>query len=63
MPRRPPKAAICIVRIEAQSWGPLITVTVNRDVAWTATEPASCFSEPESAAAAVADYIRSLTVR
>ncbi len=27
--RRPPKAAICIGPIEAQSWGPLITATVK----------------------------------
>ncbi|MGH3984258.1 MAG: hypothetical protein ACRDST_16630 [Pseudonocardiaceae bacterium] len=62
MLRRQPKAAVCIVRVELQSWGPLITVTVNRDLAWAAAEPATCFSEPAAAAAAIADVLRSLTV-
>jgi hypothetical protein len=62
MMRRQPKAAVCIVRVEPQSWGQLITVTVNRDVARSATEAATCYSEPEAALAAVADFLRSLTV-
>jgi hypothetical protein len=35
--------AVCIVRIELQSSGPLITVTVNRDLAWAAAEPLPAF--------------------
>jgi hypothetical protein len=60
--RRPPsRAAVCILRVEVESWGLLITLTVNRDIAGGTAEPPTRFSDTEEAAAAVAAFLHSFT--
>jgi hypothetical protein len=59
VPNRPVQTAVCILRVEAESWGLVITMTVNRDVANTVTESVTRFSDPEEAAAAVAAFLES----
>jgi hypothetical protein len=61
MPRRRSRTAVCIVRVEAESWGLVITVTINRDVANASAEPAVRFSDTRDATAAVAEFLESFT--
>jgi hypothetical protein len=59
MPSRPGQAAVCILRVEVESWGLVITMTVNRDVASADTERVTRFSDPREAVAAVAAFLES----
>lgn len=61
MQRRASRAGVCILRVEEESWGLLITLTVNRDIASGATEPLLRFSDSEAATAAVAAFLQSFT--
>lgn len=55
------RAGVCILRVEEESWGLLITMTVNRDIASGTAEPLLRFSDAEEAMAAVAAFLRSFT--
>jgi hypothetical protein len=57
MTRSRPRAAVCIVRIERESWGLIITVTVNRDVSRARPEEPVRFTRTSEAAAAVARFL------
>jgi len=59
MPSGPGHAAVCIIRVEVESWGLVITMTVNRDIAAASPEPAVRFTEPGEAAAAVTAFLES----
>ena len=59
MPSRPGCVAVCIIRVEIESWGPVITVTVNRDIAAASPEPAIRFTDTGQAAAAVTAFLDS----
>jgi hypothetical protein len=59
MQRNPSRAAVCILRVEAESWGLLITMTVNRDIASDTAEPSVRFSDTGEATAAVAAFLQS----
>jgi hypothetical protein len=59
MRRHPSQAAVCILRVEVESWGLLITMTVNRDIASGSAEPLIRFSDTEEATAAVAAFLQS----
>ena len=59
MRRHPSRAAVCILRVEEESWGLLITMTVNRDIASRSAEPLVRFSDIEEATAAVAAFLQS----
>lgn len=61
MMRRQSRAAVCIVRVEPESWGLLITVTVNRDVGRARAQPGARFSDTAAATAAVAQFLESFT--
>ena len=61
MQKHPSRAAVCILRVEEGSWGLLITMTVNRDIASGTTEPPIRFSDTEEATAAVATFLQSFT--
>jgi len=50
---------VCIIRIERESWGLIITVTVNRDVSRARAEEPVRFTSPSEAAAAVARFLDS----
>lgn len=50
---------MCIIRVEVESWGLVITMTVNRDIAAASPEPAVRFTEPGEAAAAVTAFLES----
>jgi hypothetical protein len=54
-------AAVCLIRVEAQPSGALISLIITRDVMLGGPEPASHFSDVDAAAAAVADFLRSTT--
>jgi hypothetical protein len=62
MPRHRSKVAICILRVEVEPARLIITMTVNRDIATTATLPVTRFTETGSAAAAVTEFLESFTV-
>jgi hypothetical protein len=59
MPRRAARAAVCILRVEVESWGLVITMTVNRDVATEAAGSVTRFSDAGEAAAAVTAFLES----
>lgn len=61
MARRRSWAAVCILRVEEESWGLVITVTINRDVASAPAEPAARFHDVSDATAAVAKFLESFT--
>jgi hypothetical protein len=50
---------MCILRVEMESWGQVITMTVNRDIT-TTTEIVTRFSDSGEAVAAVAAFLESL---
>ena len=52
-----PRIAVCLVRVERQSWGVVITVTINRDIVAGRAEPAVQFFDVAAAAAAVTDFL------
>jgi hypothetical protein len=51
---------VCIIRAEVESWGLVITMTVNRDIASASPEPAVHFTDTGEAAAAVAAFLESV---
>jgi hypothetical protein len=59
MPSRPARAAVCILRVEVESWGLLITMTINRDIANATAERVTRFADTGEAAAAVAAFLES----
>jgi hypothetical protein len=59
MPSRPGRAAVCIIRVEVESWGLVITMTVNRDIAAASPEPAVRFTDTGEAAEAVSAFLAS----
>ena len=61
MQKLPSRAGVCILRVEVESWGLLITMTVNRDIASGAAEPLIRFSDTDEATAAVAAFLQSFT--
>jgi hypothetical protein len=54
-----PKTAVCILRVERESWGLIITVTVNRDVRRARPVEQVRFTSTSEAAAAVARFLDS----
>jgi hypothetical protein len=50
---------VCIIRVEVESWGLVITMTVNRDIAAASPEPAVRFTDTGQAAAAVTAFLES----
>jgi hypothetical protein len=56
-----PTAAVCIIRVESEPWGLIITVTVNRDIARARTEPPAHFHNIGAAVAAVAEFLESFS--
>jgi hypothetical protein len=61
MYRSSSRAAVCILRVEVEPQGLIITMTVNRDIATPAAEPTIHFSGTEDAAAAVSEFLESFT--
>jgi hypothetical protein len=61
MASRPGRAAVCIIRVEVESWGPVITMTVNHDIATGSAEPVVRFADTGEAAAAVAAFLESFS--
>ena len=65
MQARLSKAGVCIVRIEAQSNGVLITVTANRSIADTVysarSERVEQFANPDEALDCVAEFLHSFS--
>ncbi len=59
MAPRSPKTAVCILRIERESWGLVITVTVNRDISRAYQEEPVRYTSTSEAAAAVAEFLYS----
>ena len=59
MQRHPSRAAVCILRVEVESWGLLITMTVNRDITSDTAEPSVRFADTGEATAAVAAFLQS----
>jgi hypothetical protein len=50
---------VCIIRVEVESWGLVITMTVNRDIAVASPEPAVRFTDTDEAAEAVSAFLAS----
>jgi hypothetical protein len=61
MQRHRSPAAVCILRVEVESWGVVFTMTVNRDLATSTAEPVTRFSNAGDAVAAVAEFLESFT--
>lgn len=61
MPVRRPRTTLCLVKLEPQSWGPLITVTVVGDTFGAPIERPRQFSNVDQAVAAVAEFLHSFT--
>lgn len=59
MASRPAQTAVCILRVEMESWGPVITMTVNRDITAGTLERVTRFSDIGEAAAAVTAFLES----
>ena len=59
MPSRPTRTAVCILRVELQARGLVITMTVNRDIANANAERVTRFSSTAEAAAAVTAFLES----
>jgi hypothetical protein len=56
-----PRIAVCLVRVERQSWGVVVTVTINWDVAARRAERAVQFSDVSAAAAAITEFLKSFS--
>lgn len=54
-------AAVCIVRVEPQTVGVLITLIVNRNIAAAKAEPPSYFSEVTAATSAIEKFLHTVT--
>jgi len=61
MPRHQPRVAVCILRVEVEPTRLIITMTVNRDIATAAAQPVAHFTDTNSAAASVAEFLESFT--
>jgi hypothetical protein len=59
MPGGQARTAVCILRVEVESWGLVITMTANRDIANASTESVTRFSDAGEATAAVAAFLES----
>jgi hypothetical protein len=59
MPSRPTRTAVCILRVERQSRGLVITMTVKRDISSANAERVTRFSSTGEAAAAVTTFLKS----
>jgi hypothetical protein len=59
MPSRSARAAVCILRVEEESWGLLITMTTDQDVSSATPEQVTRFVDTGEAAAAVAAFLES----
>lgn len=57
MPVRRPRTTLCLVKLEPQSWGPLITITVVRDDLGAPIGRPRQFSNVDEAVAAVAEFL------
>ncbi|QXJ21277.1 hypothetical protein AGRA3207_002114 [Actinomadura graeca] len=54
-------AAVCLIRVESQPSGLLISLIITRDVTLGGPEPSRHFSDADAAADVVADFLRSMT--
>jgi len=61
MPRHRSRVAVCILRVELEPGRLVITMTVNRDIATSAAQPVTRFTETGSATAAVAEFLDSFS--
>jgi len=61
VPRRRSRVAVCILRVEVEPARMIITMTVNRDIATTTTQPVTRFTDTGEATAAVAEFLESFT--
>jgi len=59
MPSGPTRTAVCLLRVEVESWGLVITMTVKRDIANANAERVTRFSSTAEAAAAVTAFLES----
>lgn len=59
MPSPPAPSGVCILRVDLQPQGLVITLTVNRDIGNAPTEPAVHFSDVTEATAAVVEFLES----
>jgi hypothetical protein len=60
MPSHSARVAVCVLRVEVESWGLLITMTTDQDIASRTAERVTRFSDTGEAAAAVAVFLESL---
>ena len=56
-----PRIAVCLVRVEPQPRGVIITITINRDIAARRAEPAVQFSDVTAAAVAITEFLGSFS--
>jgi hypothetical protein len=61
MPNPPAPTGVCILRVDIQPQGLLITLTVNRNIGSAPSEPAVHFSDIRQATAAVVAFLESFT--
>jgi hypothetical protein len=59
MPSPPAPTGVCILRVNVQPQGLLITLTVNRDIGNASTEPTVHFSDIREATTAVVAFLES----
>jgi hypothetical protein len=53
------RISVCLVRVEPQPWGVVITITINRDIAARRAEPAVQFFDVTAATAAITEFLES----
>ena len=58
---RHPKVGVCVIRIEAQRSGTLITLQENDDIEQISTARTSVKADIDTAVAAVREFLRSFT--
>lgn len=56
-----PRIAVCLIRVERQSRGLVISVTISRDIATRRAESTVRFVEVAAAVAAVAEFLESFS--
>lgn len=56
-----PRIAVCLVRVERQSWGVVITVTINRDIAARRAEEAVQFYDITAATTTITEFLESFS--
>jgi hypothetical protein len=59
MPSHSARVAVCILRVEVESWGLLITMTTDQDLASGTAERVTRFVDTGEASAAVAAFLES----